>query len=195
MSATASVGSDGDTVTIDPAPPKLVTAVLRAATVTPLPDSSDDRLGYAKALRDILLAETDWTQASDAPLSQVQREAWAAWREAVRGVPDADDGSGTIAWPSPPVVTASAVPSTVTRWRMRKALLVLYSITPANVESFIVANTTEGTERELALIDWRDSPTVRRDHPLITPFVAYLSAAREETIDADEFFRYAAALE
>lgn len=116
-------------------------------------------------------------------LSDADAEAWRG------GEKRWDSGTQAVVAVTPPV------PSTVTRWRLRKALLVLYGITPANVESFIVANTTEGTERELALIDWRDSPTVRRDHPLITPFVAYLSAAREETIDADEFFRYAAALE
>ena len=195
MSATASVGSDGDTVTIDPVPPKLVTAVLRAATVTPLPDIDADRIGYAKALRDILLAETDWTQATDAPLSQVQREAWAAWRESVRGVPDADTGSGAIAWPSPPVVTASAVPESVTRWQLRQAMLRRYQITPENVETFIAATITDAIQQQSALIDWRDSPIVRRDHPLIGPFVAYLSSVFQTTVDADEFFRYANTLE
>ena len=144
MSATASVGSDGDTVTINPAPPKLVTAVLRAATVTPLPDIDADRIGYAKALRDILLAETDWTQATDAPLSQVQREAWAAWRDSVRGVLDADTGSGAIAWPSPPVVTASAVPQHVTRWQLRTKLYRAFGITPANVSAFIATISDDG---------------------------------------------------
>jgi len=191
MSATASVGSDGDTVIIDPAPPKLVAAILRAATVTPLPDLSFDRIGYAKALRDVLLAETDWTQASDSPLSQVQREAWAAWRETVRGVPDADTGSGAIAWPSPPVVTAAAVPESVTRWQLRTWLLRSLGVTPAAVSS-LIAGIQDAATRAQAEIDWADSPIVRRGHPLIDTLGGALGLTAAQI---DEGFRQAAALE
>ena len=191
MSATASVGSDGDTVIIDPAPPKLVTAVLRAATVTPLPDVAEDRIGYAKALRDVLLAETDWTQAADSPLPQVQREAWAAWRDTVRGVPDADSGSGPIAWPSPPVVTASAVPESVTRWQLRTWLLRSLGVTPAAVSS-LIAGIQDAATRAQAEIDWADSPIVRRGHPLIDTLGGALGLTAAQI---DEGFRQAAALE
>jgi hypothetical protein len=87
------------------------------------------------------------------------------------------------------------VPESVTRWQIRQAMLRRYQITPTNVETFIAATITDAIEQASALIDWRDSPIVRRDHPLIGPFVAYLSAMLQTTVDADEFFRYANTLE
>ena len=93
------------------------------------------------------------------------------------------------------IVEAEDTPEIVTRWRLRKALLLRFFITSADVESFIVARTSPGIDRELALVDWKDSPEVRRDHPLIEPFVWYLSQVRGETIDADEFFRFAQSLD
>ena len=191
MSPTASVSFDGSSFTIDPAPPKLVTAVLRAATVTPLPDIAVDRIGYAKALRDVLLAETDWTQASDTTLSQVQREAWATWREDVRAVPDADTGSGAIAWPSPPVVTASAVPESVTRWQLRTWLLRSRGVTPAAVSS-LIGGIQDAAARAQAQIDWDDAPIVRRGHPLIDTLGGALGLTAAQI---DQGFREAAALE
>jgi hypothetical protein len=86
-------------------------------------------------------------------------------------------------------------PAFVTRWQIRQAMLRRYQITPANVESFITATITDSVDQASALIDWRDSPIVRRDHALIGPFVAYLSSLLETTVDADEFFRYADTLE
>jgi len=87
------------------------------------------------------------------------------------------------------------VPEFVTRWQIRQAMLRRYQITPTNVETFIVSTITESVEQASALIDWRDSPIVRRDHALVGPFVAYLSSLLQTTVDADEFFRYANTLE
>jgi hypothetical protein len=105
---------------------------------------------------------------------------------------------GTGRWDA---ATHSVVPVTppppefATRWQVRKAMMLRYSIRPEDVETFIVATVPDTAPQALALIDWRDSPEVRRDHPLIGPFVNYLSQVRQETIDADEFFRYANTLE
>ena len=93
------------------------------------------------------------------------------------------------------IAAEADTPEFVTRWQIRQAMLRRYQITPTNVESFITATITDAVEQASALIDWRDSPIVRRDHPLIGPFVAYLSAMLQTTVDADEFFRYADSLE
>lgn len=38
--------------------------------------------------RDALLAKTDWTVGNDSPFDAQQRAAWAAWRDALRRLPE-----------------------------------------------------------------------------------------------------------
>jgi len=60
-----------------------------------VPLSADD----ARALRDDLLVQSDWTQVSDAPVDQ---SAWATYRQALRDVPDQAGFPSEIAWPVQP---------------------------------------------------------------------------------------------
>jgi hypothetical protein len=53
----------------------------------------------ARSQRDKLLAESDWTQVIDAPVNQ---EAWAAYRQALREVPEQEGFPVTITWPVKP---------------------------------------------------------------------------------------------
>jgi hypothetical protein len=53
----------------------------------------------ARSQRDALLAECDWTQVADAP---VDAQAWAAYRQALRDVPEQSGFPGDIDWPSKP---------------------------------------------------------------------------------------------
>lgn len=50
--------------------------------------------------RNKLLAETDWTQALDVP--QATREAWAAYRQALRDVPQQPGFPTNVTWPIRP---------------------------------------------------------------------------------------------
>lgn len=55
--------------------------------------------------RKLLLQGCDWTQAADSPLSEEQKAAWAAYRQALRDLPDEQGGVNSIddvAWPTPP---------------------------------------------------------------------------------------------
>lgn len=52
-----------------------------------------------RAQRDRLLASTDWTQLPDVPLPT--KEAWAAYRQALRDITRQPDLSN-ISWPVPP---------------------------------------------------------------------------------------------
>lgn len=54
--------------------------------------------------RSILLQRCDWTQVPDAPLTTEQKNAWAAYRQALRDLPEtfAEDGPGNVTWPTPP---------------------------------------------------------------------------------------------
>lgn len=49
--------------------------------------------------RDAMLRACDWTQVTDAPLTDVQRLAWQAYRQALRDVPEQPGFPTTITWP------------------------------------------------------------------------------------------------
>jgi len=53
----------------------------------------------ARNQRDTLLTQTDWTQVADAP---VDKAAWAAYRQALRDVPQQIGFPTTITWPEKP---------------------------------------------------------------------------------------------
>jgi hypothetical protein len=52
-----------------------------------------------RAKRDRLLAESDWTQLADAPLTDEERTAWATKRQAWRDVPQQGGFPWAVAWP------------------------------------------------------------------------------------------------
>jgi hypothetical protein len=56
----------------------------------------------ARARRDALLAGSDWTQLSDAPLSAEAKAAWASYRVALRGLPGQPGFPSSVIWPEPP---------------------------------------------------------------------------------------------
>jgi len=59
----------------------------------------EQQANEARTQRDALLAESDWTQVLDAP---VDGEAWAAYRQALRDVPEQSGFPGDIEWPIKP---------------------------------------------------------------------------------------------
>lgn len=52
-----------------------------------------------RRVRDQMLASSDWTQSSDAPVNQA---AWAAYRQQLRDLPANTTDPANPAWPSPP---------------------------------------------------------------------------------------------
>jgi len=52
--------------------------------------------------RDRLLAQSDWTRMDDAPLSDVERAAWAVYRQALRDVPQTFGSPDDVVWPEVP---------------------------------------------------------------------------------------------
>lgn len=59
---------------------------------------SIERLANVRARRNSILAASDWTQASDSPLSQQLKDKWKQYRQELRDLPD----SGKPYWPTPP---------------------------------------------------------------------------------------------
>jgi len=55
-----------------------------------------------RAERDRLLAESDWTQLTDAPLAEAEKTAWATKRQAWRDVPQQDGFPVAVTWPEAP---------------------------------------------------------------------------------------------
>jgi len=58
--------------------------------------------GRARARRDAELSASDKTQLLDYPISPEQRTAWAAYRAALRAVPDQPGFPTAIDWPARP---------------------------------------------------------------------------------------------
>lgn len=52
--------------------------------------------------RDAALCACDWTQSPDSPLTAELKAAWAAYRQALRDVPDQAGFPDTIDWPTQP---------------------------------------------------------------------------------------------
>ena len=59
--------------------------------------------GITRAYRNAALAESDWTQAADSPLSDETKAEWAQYRQVLRDLTEGDpvDPSGSD-WPQPP---------------------------------------------------------------------------------------------
>lgn len=62
----------------------------------------------ARAQRDKLLADTDWTQVLDAPIGTETREAYRAYRQALRDIPEQEGFPETIVWPELPAKVKAA---------------------------------------------------------------------------------------
>ena len=59
----------------------------------------------SRQMRDGLLADCDWTQAGDSPLTSAKKTAWATYRAALRNLPTADaewPDAEQITWPTEP---------------------------------------------------------------------------------------------
>ena len=70
-------------------------------TVEDIPMTAEE----ARAKRDKLLAETDWTQVLDAPIDAATLEAYRAYRQDLRDITEQDGFPETITWPELPSVT------------------------------------------------------------------------------------------
>lgn len=73
-------------------------------TVEDIPMNAEE----ARAKRDKLLADTDWTQTLDAPIDAETREAYRAYRQSLRDITEQDGFPDTITWPELPAVVKAA---------------------------------------------------------------------------------------
>ena len=73
--------------------------LVAADDIAPYVPPEVDLGAQARAQRNSLLAASDWTQVADAP---VDAAAWAAYRQALRDVPQQDGFPSNVEWPSKP---------------------------------------------------------------------------------------------
>jgi hypothetical protein len=54
--------------------------------------------------RNARMTESDWTQIEDAPFNTTKKQAWRAYRQALRDLPQTQTDPFNIVWPTPPEV-------------------------------------------------------------------------------------------
>ena len=52
--------------------------------------------------RNTLLADSDWTQVSDSPLTDEVKAEWTVYREELRDLPESVEDPADPTWPTPP---------------------------------------------------------------------------------------------
>ena len=55
-----------------------------------------------RAQRNYMLASSDWSQLSDAPLSSSKKTDWATYRQALRDLPENTEDPKEVTWPLQP---------------------------------------------------------------------------------------------
>lgn len=78
------------------------TWAVRDATAEEAQAKADERADAIRAERDARLTQCDWTQLDDTPLSNTQKQAWAAYRQALRNVPQQAGFPWAVIWPEQP---------------------------------------------------------------------------------------------
>lgn len=66
---------------------------------TPPSPTQAEKEAQARFERNALLSSCDWTQLEDAPLTAETKAAWAAYRQALRDVPEQAGFPDAIEWP------------------------------------------------------------------------------------------------
>lgn len=60
---------------------------------------------HIRGIRDMMLAQCDWTQGADSPLSASKIAEWATYRQALRDITDTTINPSfpsSVTWPTPP---------------------------------------------------------------------------------------------
>ncbi|GFM28146.1 tail fiber assembly protein [Novosphingobium sp. PY1] len=70
--------------------------------VIPAPPSEAEQWRALRKRRGFLLTASDWTQMPDSPLTDALRSDWAAYRQALRDLPETVTDPATAEWPVAP---------------------------------------------------------------------------------------------
>lgn len=78
------------------------TRVYRYKTEEEIAKETEDKKQHVRQDRNSRLTQCDWTQVDDTPLDNVAKAQWAAYRQALRDVPDQLGFPFNVTWPSQP---------------------------------------------------------------------------------------------
>ncbi len=67
-----------------------------------LEDEQPWLLPRLRSNRDLLLAQSDWTQSPDSPLSDTKKQEWATYRQSLRDLPANTTDPSNPTWPTQP---------------------------------------------------------------------------------------------
>lgn len=84
--------------------PNIPVTDMKEDVISPAEIAEEQRLSALSGIRtkrNTLLAECDWTQTLDAPLTPEQLTAWAEYRQALRDFPEIVDVNNPV-WPKKP---------------------------------------------------------------------------------------------
>ena len=59
-------------------------------------------LNQVREVRDAKLAQSDWTQGADSPLTDSKKTEWATYRQALRDITDSATSLDDVTWPEKP---------------------------------------------------------------------------------------------
>jgi hypothetical protein len=75
----------------------------RPTLKSPPPPTAEQLTLIARQRRDRLLRECDWAVMPDAPMERAARDAWTAYRQALRDVMSQPNFPQSIDWPAAPI--------------------------------------------------------------------------------------------
>lgn len=82
---------------------KVVSGLIQLKSSSEISTQQDaDNLELIRSKRNSLLSESDWTQVTDNPLTDTQRQDWAAYRQDLRDITETYTDPLTIVWPDKP---------------------------------------------------------------------------------------------
>lgn len=82
---------------------KVVSGLIQLKSSSEISTQQDaDNLELIRSKRNSLLSESDWTQVTDNPLTDAQRQDWAAYRQDLRDITETYTDPLTIVWPDKP---------------------------------------------------------------------------------------------
>jgi len=76
---------------------------MKVTTTNGFPDATDEtKIIFMRSKRDGLLAQSDWTQLADSPLTEAKQNEWKVYREALRDFPASWTPADTAEFPKEP---------------------------------------------------------------------------------------------
>lgn len=78
------------------------TWLVEDASAEEVQQRTNDKVASVRAERNSLIADCDWTQLNDSPLTSTQKQAWAVYRQSLRDITTQSGFPWNVVWPNKP---------------------------------------------------------------------------------------------